>query len=121
MFLATTIPTRHPYIQPMRAAALLLLALTLACTPADLAFPSPDGTHTAFVRNHWSIDPPRQSLWVDGAHIVDLAEDQDWCRKVVWAADGATVTFLVKDEKPVVVDVARKRIADDDRIAPSVP
>ena len=100
----------------MRAAALLLLALAAAgCTPPDLAFDSPDGRHTAYVRNHWSIDPPRQSLWVDDAHILDLAEDQDWCRKIVWAEDGGTVTFLVNDEKPVVVDVAMKRIIDDDR------
>jgi hypothetical protein len=90
----------------------LLLALTClvaACVPPELVFPSPDGRHTATVRNHFSIDPPRQSLWVDGTKIVTLGEDMDWCDTVAWSRDGSTVAFLVQNAKVITVDVAARR------------
>jgi hypothetical protein len=84
----------------------LATALTVRCTRAgpDLIVLSPDGRHTASVHNHWSIDPPRQSLWLDETRIATLGEDMDWCRTVVWSADGSTVAYLVQDAKLVVVD-----------------
>jgi hypothetical protein len=84
----------------------VLIALTTCCTRQgpDLIIPSPDGTRTASVRNHWSVDPPRQTLWLDETRIATLGEDMDWCRTVVWSADGSTVAYLVQDAELIVVD-----------------
>ena len=84
------------------------IALTLSCTRPgpDLIVPSPDGTRTASVRNHWSIDPPRQTLWLDDTRVATLGEDMDWCRTVVWSKDGSTVAYLVQDAKLIVIDAA---------------
>ena len=94
----------------MRAAVLALLALACACSrPEDLAVASPDGRHTASVRNHWSIDPPAQSLWIDDERIARLSEDQDWCRTIVWSRDGSTVAFLVQDANLIAADAVTRR------------
>jgi hypothetical protein len=95
----------------MRAAAVLLLALTsLRCTPDDLVVVSPDGKHTARVRNEWSIDPPNQSLQVDEVLVAELGEDSDWCNTVVWSGDGSVAAFLVQDAKLIAVDAATHSI-----------
>ena len=97
----------------MRAALFVLALLAAGCHHPDLTFPSPDGKHMAAVRNHWSIDPPKQSVWVDGTKIRDLAEDQDWCREVAWSPNGMMVGFLVQDAKLITVDAATKRIVSE--------
>jgi hypothetical protein len=84
---------------------------------------SPDGRHTAFVRNHSSIDPPAQSLWLvsevgGAAQIRKLSEDQDWCRVIAWAGDSRSVAFLVQDARLIVVDVATRRIRVDRWLVP---
>ena len=84
----------------------VLIALTLRCTRQgpDLIVPSPDGTRTASVHNHWSIDPPSQTLWLDETRVATLGEDMDWCNTVVWSRDGSTVAYLVQDAELIVVD-----------------
>lgn len=97
----------------MRALApLVLLLLLIGCTQPDLVFLSPDHAHTARIENHWSIDPPKQSLWLDDTKIADLAEDMDWCNQVTWSPNAATVGFVIQDAKLITVDVATKRILD---------
>ncbi len=69
---------------------------------------SPTGRHLAWVKNHLSLDPPAQSLWIrdlqtgEAERVLLLAEDQDWCRTIEWSVDGATVVFLVQDGRAVV-------------------
>jgi hypothetical protein len=70
---------------------------------------SPDGRCRAFVRNHPSLDPPLQSLWIDipergTTQVMQLSEDQDWCNLIAWAPDSRTVAFLLQDARLVVVD-----------------
>ncbi len=91
-------------------APLLLFVLAIGCVRPDLVFPSPDRAHTARVENRWSIDPPKQSLWLDDTKIADLAEDMEWCNQVTWSPNAATVGFVVQDAKLITVDVATKRI-----------
>lgn len=94
---------------------LMLLVAGLGCRqlgilPVTLEQASPDGRYVAQVRNHLSIDPPRQSLWLvdkDGegpTRLRSLSEDQDWCNQIAWSADGATVAFLVQDAWVAVYD-----------------
>ena len=76
---------------------------------------SPDGERVAFVRNHFAIDPPSQSLWLrtDGGERVKvrrLVEDQDWCDTIVWSPDSAAVAFLVQDAYLVLVNAASGEI-----------
>lgn len=106
---------------PAAACGFLLLSAT-ACTKDQLGLPitpvsakSPDGRHIAFVRNHPSIDPPSQSLWLSSKgrsarKLRSLGEDVDWCRSVVWSADSSTVAFLVRDARLIVVDAETARI-----------
>jgi hypothetical protein len=94
----------------MRAAAPLVFLLAIGCMRPDLRFASPDHAHIARVENHWSIDPPKQSLWLDDTKIADLAEDMDWCHQVVWSPKSVTAGFLVQDAKLITVDVATKQI-----------
>jgi len=96
-----------------------LLVLNLGCSLSwrNLGIPrvaleetSPDGTYVAQVRNHISIDPPLQSLWMaerDGRNatrVLKLSGDQDWCDQIVWSGDGSTVAFLVQGAWIVVYD-----------------
>ncbi|MGV8039238.1 MAG: hypothetical protein AB2L07_03905 [Thermoanaerobaculaceae bacterium] len=96
---------------PLLASCLLLLT---ACDPATLGIPrvhatatSPDGRHVATVRNHPTIDPPNQSLWLDSdggpaRMVLRLSADQDWCDTIVWAPDSSLVGFLIQDARLVV-------------------
>lgn len=112
----TAIRIREAYIEAMRAAALLLIALTVACSPADIAVVSPDGNHTARVREEWWADPPKQSLWLDDVLIANLEQDAGGCRTIVWSGDGSTVGYLVQDAKLIVVDAATHRITSTQRL-----
>jgi len=111
-------------------AICLGMGLAGGCSRADLGRPrvaaseaSPDGRYRAFVRNHPSIDPPNQSLWlasdVAGTfQIRKLSEDEDWCRTIAWAGDSQSVAFLVQDAHLVVVDVVTHRIRVDRWLVP---
>jgi hypothetical protein len=72
------------------------------------------------VKNHLSFDPPAQSLWVrdlrtnEAKRVLLLAEDQDWCRAIEWAADGSAVVFVVQDARAVVYDLVGNRILVDE-------
>jgi hypothetical protein len=106
----------------MRSLATLTLLgccalFTARCDQKQLGLPrvalsvtSPDGRAVAFVRNHPSIDPPEQSVWlsVDGRarRLRRLGSDSDWCSKIVWSADGSTVGFLVQDARLLTFDRA---------------
>ena len=96
-----------------RTVTFLLLSAWMACTPADRVFTSPDGRHRATVHNHWTIDPPDQSLWIDGRMIKRLGADIDWCNKVVWSADSSTAAFLVQDARLIAVDADSGAIVAD--------
>ncbi len=98
-----------------------LLVLLLGCDRASLGLPreafsaaSPDGEFRAVVRNHPSIDPPRQSLWLESrdralSRVRRLSEDQDWCDLAVWSPDSRRVVFLVQGIQAVVVDARSRR------------
>lgn len=85
-----------------------VLPLAAGCSRTQLGLPqvalavdSPDGGYRAVVRNHPSIDPPRQSLWLERVGggrqwLHDLATDQDWCDQAVWTPDGRRVAFVVQ-------------------------
>jgi len=46
--------------------------------------------------------------------VLLLAEDQDWCRTIVWAADGSAVVFVVQDARAVVFDLESNRVLADE-------
>jgi hypothetical protein len=111
----------------MRSTQLCVLGLALitaatACSRAQLGLPrvpveaaSPDGSRLAFVRNHPTIDPPAQSLWLRGADgketkLRRLADDLGWCHTIVWSGDGTRVAFLVEDAQLVLVDARTDRL-----------
>ena len=103
--------------------SLVLMATVTACSRAQLGLPrvpvespSPDGSRLAFVRNHPTIDPPAQSLWLRGADgnetkLRRLVDDLGWCHTIVWSGDGTRVAFLVEDAQLVLVDALTDRIA----------
>ena len=104
---------------------LATIVLLGACSQQQLGFPqtpvaavSPDGRSIAFVRNHASIDPPAQSLWigpVDGpaTKLRTLGPDSGWCNLIVWSQDSSTVSFLVQDARLVTVDALTGRITSE--------
>lgn len=110
-------------------ASLLSWSLALACVlgacrARDFGLPrvpfsetSPDGRAVAFVRNHMTIDPPAQSIWLrEGTKTTKLrrlADDMDWCNVIRWSADGSTVVFLIQDARLLVVDRTSARIVGD--------
>ena len=108
-------------------APLVLLLCASGCSREQLGIPriaaehlSPTGQHLAWVKNHLSFDPPAQSLWIrdlrteEATRVLHLAEDQDWCRTIEWAADGSVVVFLVQDARAVVFDLDSDRILTDE-------
>ena len=96
---------------------LLAAVVFVGCSERELGLPriqieqaSPDGNRVAYVRNHPSIDPPSQSLWVRSekgrTKVLRLAEDVAWCDTIVWSGDGSRVGFLVQNAWLVVADGA---------------
>ncbi len=82
----------------MLVTSLLLTACgreVLGLPRASISVASPDQSAVAFVRNHPTIDPPAQSLWLRDEHgetqLRQLAPDFDWCNTIVWSGDGTTV------------------------------
>ena len=117
------------YLKVASASALALSVI--GCSGEKLGFPrtpvsaaSPDGRYVAVVRNHPSIDPPNQRLWVgdrDGAlqRLKQLGEDVAWSNLLVWSADSSTVSFLVQDAELVTVDARSRQIISEHRLADS--
>jgi hypothetical protein len=108
------------------AGIVVLLIFAGGCSRQQLGLPriaavqlSPNGNHRAWVKNHLSFDPPAQSLWVrdlrtnEAKRVLLLAEDQDWCRTIEWAADGSALVFVVQDARAVVYDVESDRVLAD--------
>jgi hypothetical protein len=111
----------------MIVGAVGLVLCVGGCSRQQLGLPriaaeqlSPTGQHLAWVKNHLSFDPPAQSLWVrdlrtnEAKRVLLLAEDQDWCRAIEWAADGSAVVFVVQDARAVVYDLDSDRILADE-------
>lgn len=109
-----------------RSTAAVLLAFALAgCEPATLGLPrvhasaaSPDGRFVAAVRNHPTLDPPDQSLWLEpvggpARMMLRLSADQDWCDTIIWAPDSTLVGFLIQEARLVVVRPESGRITFD--------
>ena len=70
---------------------------------------SPNGHHTAFVRQAFNIDPPDDHLYLSvsggpARHLMDLPADADWCKTIIWTADSRKVGFLIDDERLAVFD-----------------
>jgi len=89
-------------VSAFAAAALACEAAQLGWPPVPVRVPSPDGRLVAFVRNHRSVDPPNQSLWLQASNgaateLTRLAPDADWCNLIVWSADSRRVAFLISD------------------------
>ena len=110
---------------------LAMLMCCAACTRQQLGLPrveveasSPGGRHLAWVKNHLSIDPPAQSLWIrdlgseEARRVLMLGEDVDWCDTIVWSQDGERVVFLVQDARAVVYDPAIGEITFDAWLVP---
>jgi hypothetical protein len=102
-------------------ALLSLSAASLACdrlvTSVHLTVPSPDGSTSAVVLDHPSIDPPEQSIGFHPASgafhpVRRLASDQDWCHQVFWSADSSTVVFLIQDARMVAYSRTGDFLAD---------
>lgn len=78
---------------------------------------SPSGSHVAYVRNHVSIDPPNQSLWVrdlatgERTKLRQLGEDSNWSNFVTWSSDGEAVVFLINDAWVAVYDQTGGEVA----------
>ncbi len=112
------------YWRGMLGGAFFLLSAS-ACTREQMGLPttpvsakSPDGLHIAFVRNHPSIDPPAQSLWLSSKgrpsrKLKSLGEDADRCAKIVWSADSSTVSFLVQDARLITADASTGLIVSE--------
>lgn len=117
---------RHRVAKPsVLIVAVAGLWVVGACSREQLGLPrvavssaSPDGHYRAFVRNHPSIDPPAQSLWLGldtgaATQVRKLSEDQDWCHVIAWAGDSRSVAFLIQDARLIVVDAATRRTRVD--------
>lgn len=113
------------------AGAVLFLIFVTGCSQQQFGLPriavegvSPDGAYRAWVKNHLSIDPPAQSLWIrdvateETKRILLLVEDQDWCNTIVWSADNGKVVFLVQDARAVVYDPVAGAIVNDTWLVP---
>ena len=109
-----------------KATVVLLVVIGLACSKAQLGLPrtphsqeSPNGSFIAFVRNHISVDPPSQSIWVGEVggppeRVEKLFEDMDWCSTIVWSADSSTVAFVIRRGRLRVVDAASGKTVFND-------
>lgn len=105
--------------------AILIIVGSGACSRTQWGFPrtavastSPDGRYHAFVKNHATIDPPAQSLWLTSAdgparEVRRLSEDQDWCNVIAWSGDSQSVAFLVQDARLIIVDAGTRHARVD--------
>lgn len=106
------------------AAYVAILSFALGCSvPPDRSVESPDGSRTASVRNHWTIDPPSQSLWLTtkagaSTRVATLTADVDWCDEIVWSADGTTAAYLIQDAKLLVVNAEDAHIVTTEWLVP---
>lgn len=76
---------------------------------------SPDGRHSAFVRQGFNLDPPDDHLFLTTRGrptrtLMDLAADADWCKTIVWSADSRKVGFVVTDDRLALFDVDTGRL-----------
>lgn len=65
-----------------------------------MAAESPDRQMLASCRKFFSIDPPKQRLFLERPGqsrvlIQRLGEDTSWCDEIQWSEDGSTVAFVV--------------------------
>lgn len=108
------------------AGVLCVVCVEAACSRQQLGVPrdavsrvSPDRRYRALVRNHPSIDPPEQSLWLEAgdggaaSQIQKLSGDQDWCNVIEWAGDSRAVAFLVQDARLILVESAARQVRID--------
>jgi hypothetical protein len=103
---------------PQLTFCIAALATTAACEVATDLLPrthttsaSPDGRHTAFVRQGLSVDPPDDHLYLGATggttrRLMNLAPDADWCRTIIWSTDSRKVGFLIRDQQLAVFDSA---------------
>ena len=93
-----------------RALAVAGMAVALAgCSHRQWGLPrvamsatSPDGRWVAFARNHVSIDPPEQTIWLGptagrAVELRKLGPDTEEISAIVWSADSRRVGFLTND------------------------
>lgn len=107
-----------------------LLALTGGCSRSNFGLPqvalavdSPDGGYRATVRNHISLDPPRQSLWLEQVGggrrwLRNLAEDQEGCDQAIWTPDGRHVAFVVQGLEVLLYSVPDGDLVQRTELAP---
>lgn len=91
------------------------LALVAGCSAEDLGYPrvasasqSPDLRYTVEIRNHPTIDPPEQSLWIGETngqlrYVAGVASDTGWSGPCAWSQDSSLFAFVV-GAKVVVVE-----------------
>lgn len=101
-----------------RGLLLFVVGLLSGCTSLGLprtpvSAESPDHRFVAFVRNHPSIDPPDQSVWLtdrSGATSMlrKLGGDTEWCNRIVWSGDSTVVGFLIMDARLDTYDVVTR-------------
>jgi hypothetical protein len=70
---------------------------------------SPNGNHTAFVRQYFNIDPSDDHLFLStrggpARRLMDLPADADWCKTIVWTPDSRKIGFVINDEKLAIFD-----------------
>jgi len=100
-----------------RLLVVALIVASSACTDLNGFLPrthtssvSPDGHHTAFVRQGLNVDPPDDHLFLStggraARPLMDLAPDADWCKTIIWTPDSRKVGFVVSDDRVAVFDV----------------
>jgi hypothetical protein len=76
---------------------------------------SPDGRHTASVRQHFGIDPPNDHLYITDEsgspiEVMALAPDMDWCRAILWTPDSRRVAFLIRDQHLAIFDASSREL-----------
>lgn len=118
----SSLATRAPLV-----ATVLLLGVLAGCTKANqwglprvaAVVVSPDGRLRAEVRNHPSIDPPKQSLWLVETEtdrryrLARLGEDTGWCQSISWSGDSSKVAFVLQDAYLALYDAAsHQRLAE---------
>ena len=98
------------------AVSIVAILTAVACSRQQWGFPrmavraaSPDGRFLAFVRNHPTVDPPDQSLWLQATEgqatrVALVPPDALWCDRIAWSADSRRVAFVIADAIVQVYD-----------------